>query len=168
MLLRFEDQYDPYAASTDNKGSGRHYGVAGEDPWPISVSHLNEALMKFRNMRREGVVMGDSSLDNAMLDQCRRQGRSVGSSAHDISEPGQAGCSSPARSIRIVRIWLGHDLWMPWLLHVLTWWPTGILPDVTTKILLDMGAAPTANTFGLYITTLKESTKTFRRRPPRL
>ena len=27
--------------------------------------------------------------------------------------------------------------------------------------LLDMGAAPTANTFGLYITTLKESTKTF-------
>jgi len=27
--------------------------------------------------------------------------------------------------------------------------------------LLDMGAAPTANTFGLYITTLKDSTKTF-------
>ena len=27
--------------------------------------------------------------------------------------------------------------------------------------LLDMGAAPSANTFGLYITTLKESTKTF-------
>jgi hypothetical protein len=27
--------------------------------------------------------------------------------------------------------------------------------------LRDIGAAPTANTFGLYITTLKESTKTF-------
>ena len=49
----FEDQYDPYAASTDNKGSVAITELL-EKTHGRSSSHLNEALMKFRNMRRAG------------------------------------------------------------------------------------------------------------------
>ena len=49
----FEDSYDPYAATTDNKGSVAITELLEKTHGRFS-SHLNDALARFKNMRRAG------------------------------------------------------------------------------------------------------------------
>ncbi len=150
----FEDQYDPYAASTDNKGSVAITELL-EKTHGRSSSHLNEALMKFRNMRRAGRhprFFTYAKLINAAAKEDRLN------LAHDILNLAKQDVPLLPQ-YRIVRYG-----WVTILDAMVAACLTCGQRDLAGRYhqdLLDMGAAPTANTFGLYITTLKESTKTF-------
>ncbi|KAF1915144.1 hypothetical protein BDU57DRAFT_263593 [Ampelomyces quisqualis] len=150
----FEDQYDPYAASTDNKGSVVITELL-EKTHGRSASHLNEALMKFKNMRRAGRhprFFTYAKLINAAAKEDRLN------LAHEILNLAKQDVPLLPQ-YRIVRYG-----WVTILDAMVAASLTCGQRDLAARYhqdLLDMGAAPTANTFGLYITTLKESTKTF-------
>lgn len=150
----FEDSYDPYAATTDNKGSVVITDLLEKTHGKFS-SHLNEALTRFKNMRRLGrhprfftyaKLIGAAAKDNRL------------GLAHDILA--MAKTDVPYLSqYRIVR----HG-WITILdAMVAACLTVGERRQAEQfhRELLSIGAAPSANTFGLYITTLKESTKTF-------
>jgi len=148
----YTDSFDPYAASTDFKGSAiitesldNHRNSAG----------LNEALNRFKNIRfagRHPRYIAYAKLINATA----KEGRI--NLTHEILEMARKDVP-----------------FLPEYAVVLHGW-TSILDAMVGACLtagrrnsaeqfhqemLAMGAAPSANTFGLYITTLKESTRTF-------
>lgn len=148
----FADSYDPYAAATDYRGSTI---IVEELENRRNTAGLNEALMKFRNIRRAGrhpryIVY------SKLISAAAKEGRT--NLIHDI--------------LGIAR----HDMpFLPQYSVVRHGW-SSILDAMVGACLtlgrrtlaaqfhqemLEKGTAPTANTFGLYITTLKESTKTF-------
>lgn len=150
----FEDSYDPYATTTDNRGSVAITDLL-EKTHGKSSSHLNEALTRFKNMRRAGrhprfftyakLISAAAKEDRLPL-------------AHDILALAKQDVPYLPQ-YRIVRFgWV--SILDAMVAACLT---TGQrrLAAQYHQDLLDMGAAPSANTFGLYITTLKESTKTF-------
>ncbi|KAF1984787.1 hypothetical protein K402DRAFT_136292 [Aulographum hederae CBS 113979] len=150
----FEESYDPYAVTTDNKGSVAITDLL-DKPHGRSSSHLNEALNKFKNMRRAGrhprffiyakLIAAAAKEDRLTL-------------AHDILNLAKQDVPLMPQ-YRIVRYG-----WVTILdAMVAACLTTGQrhLASQYHQDLLEMGAAPSANTFGLYITTLKESTKTF-------
>ncbi|MCJ1312231.1 hypothetical protein MMC25_005905 [Agyrium rufum] len=149
-----DDTYDPYAASTDFRGSAI-IAEELEKPGSNTSAHLNEALQTLRNIRRAGrhpraVVY--AKLINAAAKESRTN------LVHDIL--GMARNDMPfVPGSRIVR----HG-WTS-ILDAMTGacLTSGNRKEAAEyhQELLDMGSAPSANTFGLYITTLKESTKTF-------
>lgn len=149
-----EDSFDPYAYATDFRGSALIAdGLENASGRP--ETHLNEALNRFRNMRRIGRhprYITYAKLITAAA-KCNRVDL-----VHDI--------------FRMAR----RDVPLLPHYHVVKYGWVSILDAMVSacltlgdrsqaskyhKELLDIGAAPTANTFGLYITTLKESTKTF-------
>ena len=146
--------FDPYAKTTDFKGSNviadeleNHRARPG--------ANLNEALMRFRNIRRAGrhpryIVYAK------LIAAAAKEGRT--NLIYDIH--GMARQDMPLLpQYNVVR----HG-WVS-ILDVMV----GACLTVGNRTmaaqfhheLLDMGSAPTANTFGLYITTLKDSTRTF-------
>lgn len=149
-----EDNYDPYAHSTDFRGSAL-IAEELESSNGRAQSHLNDALIKFRNMRRIG-----------------RHPRYI-TYAKLITAAAKCGRMSLVQEI------LGmarHDVPLLPQYNVIKYGWTSILDAMVAACLtlgdrvsarnfhqelLSIGAAPSANTFGLYITTLKESTKTF-------
>ncbi|KAK4947714.1 hypothetical protein LTR66_014179, partial [Elasticomyces elasticus] len=150
----FDDSFDPYASRTDNKGSIAITDLL-EKTQGRSSTNLNEALTKFRNMRRAGrhprfytyakLIMGAAKENQLNL-------------AHDILEMAKQDVPFQDQ-YRIVRYG-----WVTILDSMVAACLTVGRRDLAAKFhrdLLDMGAAPSANTYGLYITTLKESTKTF-------
>ncbi|KAH7414329.1 hypothetical protein DE146DRAFT_32082 [Phaeosphaeria sp. MPI-PUGE-AT-0046c] len=150
----FEDQYDPYAASTDNKGSVVITELL-EKTHGRSASHLNEALMKFKNMRRAGRHPRFFTYAKLITAAAKEDRLNL---AHDILNLAKQDVPLLAQ-YRIVRYG-----WVTILDAMVAASLTCGQRDLAARYhqdLLDMGAAPTANTFGLYITTLKESTKTF-------
>jgi pentatricopeptide repeat protein len=152
----FEDTFDPYAALTDFKGSALiadelERGNSGRN----KVSRLNEALARFRNIRRAGRhprYITYAKLISAAAREDRMQ------LAQDIL--GMARTDIPLlNQYSVVRYgWV--SILDAMVGACLTLGNRGLAAQYHQE-LLDMGAAPTANTFGLYITTLKESTKTF-------
>ncbi|KAH7080213.1 hypothetical protein BKA63DRAFT_238227 [Paraphoma chrysanthemicola] len=150
----FEDQYDPYAASTDNKGSVAITELL-EKTHGRSASHLNEALMKFKNMRRAGRHPRFFTYAKLITAAAKEDRLNL---AHDILNLAKQDVPLLPQ-YRIVRYG-----WVTILDAMVAASLTCGQRDLAARYhqdLLDMGAAPTANTFGLYITTLKESTKTF-------
>ena len=149
-----EDSFDPYASSTDFRGS-TIISEELERHDRSGTANLNEALLRLRNMRRVGrhpryVVYG------RLISAAARDART--SFIHELL--GMARQDMPYNpAYRTVR----HG-WASILDAVtgacLTLGQRSLAAQYHQE-LLDMGAAPTANTFGLYITTLKESTKTF-------
>jgi len=149
----YNDTFDPYAALVDHRGSAIIVEEL-EKQGSRRGSNLNEALARFRNIRRAG-----------------RHPRYI-AYAKLITSAAKDGRGNLINEI------LGmarHD--MPLLLHhsvVRHGWVSILdamvgacltignrqMAAVHHQELLDMGAAPSANTFGLYITTLKEYTKT--------
>ena len=150
----YVETFDPYASTTDYRGSTiiadeleRHSAKTG--------TALNDVLVRFRNMRRAGrhpryIVYAK------MISAAAKDGR--------------------ANVIQDILTMAKQD--MPFLPHyraVRHGWSSILDAMVGACLtlgnramaaqfhqeLLDIGSAPTANTFGLYITTLKESTKTF-------
>ncbi|KAF2995854.1 hypothetical protein E8E13_003379 [Curvularia kusanoi] len=154
VVPTFEDQYDPYAASTDNKGSVAITELL-EKTHGRTASHLNEALMKFKNMRRAGRHPRFFTYAKLITAAAKEDRLTL---AHDILNLAKQDVPLVPQ-YRIVRYG-----WVTILDAMVAACLTCGQRDLAGRYhqdLLDMGAAPTANTFGLYITTLKESTKTF-------
>ena len=150
----FEDQYDPYAASTDNKGSVAITELL-EKTHGRTASHLNEALMKFKNMRRAGRHPRFFTYAKLITAAAKEDRLTL---AHDILNLAKQDVPLVPQ-YRIVRY--GWVTILDAMVAACLTCGQRNLAGRYHQDLLDMGAAPTANTFGLYITTLKESTKTF-------
>jgi len=149
-----EDSYDPYAASTDNRGSVAITDLLEKTHGKFS-SHLNDALTRFKNMRRLG--RHPRFFTYAKLITAAAKDNRLGL-AHDILNMAKADVPYLPQ-YRIVRYgWITIlDAMVAACLTV----GKRQQAEQFHQELLNIGAAPSANTFGLYITTLKESTKTF-------
>ncbi|CAG8949229.1 hypothetical protein HYFRA_00004853 [Hymenoscyphus fraxineus] len=152
----YEDTFDPYAASTDFKGSSviadeLERGNSGR----AKVSRLNEALGRFRNIRRSG--RHPRYITYAKLISAAAKDERI-NLVHDIL--GMARSDIPCLpQYPVVRY--GWVSILDAMVGACLTLGNRTLAAQYHQELLDMGASPTANTFGLYITTLKESTKTF-------
>ncbi|KAM0819127.1 putative Pentatricopeptide repeat protein [Seiridium cardinale] len=150
----YEDNFDPYAHSTDFKGSS----IISDE---LEGAHgrkgpkLIEALNRFRNMRRAGrhpryityaKLISAAARENRM-DLC-----------HDILAMARTDVPLLPQ-YAIVRY--GWSSILDAMVGACLTLGDRTLAEQYHLELLEMGAAPSANTFGLYITTLKESTKTF-------
>ncbi|KAF2239924.1 hypothetical protein EV356DRAFT_562684 [Viridothelium virens] len=148
------DDYDPYAVTTDNRGSqaitdllDKTHGRHG--------AHLNEALSKFRNMRRAGRHPRFFTYGK-LISAAAREGRLT--LAHEILESAKQDVPFLPHNRVVQYGWHGIlDTMVAACLN------TGARNEAAHfhQELNEVGGAPSANTFGLYITTLKESTKTF-------
>ncbi|KAI9798050.1 MAG: hypothetical protein M1835_005054 [Candelina submexicana] len=149
-----QDNYDPYASTTDYKGS-TFIADELERSNGRNVSHLNDALIKFRNMRRAG--KHPRYITYAKLITAAAKDDRI-NLVHDIL--GMARQDMPLLpQYRVVRY--GWVSILDSMVGACLTLGNRVLAAQYHQELLDVGAAPTANTFGLYITTLKESTKTF-------
>ncbi|KAI9724075.1 MAG: hypothetical protein M1812_000794 [Candelaria pacifica] len=149
-----QDTYDPYGSTTDYKGSTI---IADELERNNSRngSHLNDALVKFRNMRRAGKHPRYITYAKLIAAAAKDDRMNL---VHDIL--GMARQDMPLLpQYRVVRY--GWVSILDSMVGACLTLGNRVLAAQYHQELLDMGAAPTANTFGLYITTLKESTKTF-------
>jgi pentatricopeptide repeat protein len=153
-LPTFEDSHDPYSASTDNKGSVMITDLLEKNHGKFS-SHLNEALVKFRNMRRLG--RHPRFFTYAKLISAAAKDNRI-ELAHEILAMARQDVPYQAQ-YRIVRFgWISIlDAMVAACLQT----SQRHLAEQFHQELRSIGASPSANTFGLYITTLKESTKTF-------
>lgn len=148
----FTDSYDPYAATTDYRGSSI---IAEELENRRNSAGLNEALIRFRNIRRTGrhpryIVYAK------LISAAAKEGRT--NLIHDIL--GMARTDIPfLPQYSIVRH--GWSTILDSMVGACLTVGHRILAAQFHQEMLDMGITPTANTFGLYITTLKDSTKTF-------
>jgi len=152
----FEDTFDPYAASTDFKGSAL---IADElergNGARAKVSRLSDALGRFRNIRRAGRHPRYITYAKLISAAAREDKMDL---VHDIL--GMARSDVPMLpQYSVVRY--GWVSILDAMVGACLTLGNRTLAAQYHQELLDMGAAPTANTFGLYITTLKESTKTF-------
>ncbi|KAL7796623.1 hypothetical protein V8C37DRAFT_372410 [Trichoderma ceciliae] len=150
----YEDNYDPYAHNTDFKGSS----LIADD---LEGNHgrkgprLNEALNRFRNMRRAGrhpryityAKLISAAARESKMDLCQ-----------DIL--GMARTDVPPVAHNAVVRYGWSSILDAMVGACLTLGNRGRAEQYHQE-LLEMGATPSANTFGLYITTLKDSTKTF-------
>ncbi|KAI1765387.1 hypothetical protein GGR53DRAFT_490224 [Hypoxylon sp. FL1150] len=150
----FEDNFDPYAHNTDFKGSSiisdELEGAHGR-----KGPRLNEALTRFRNIRRAGrhpryityAKMISAAARDGKMDLC-----------HDILAMARTDVPFlPQYSV----VRYGWSSILDAMVGACLTLGDRVLAEQYHLELFEMGAAPSANTFGLYITTLKESTKTF-------
>jgi pentatricopeptide repeat protein len=146
------DTYDPYATTTDYRGSTI---IVDELENCRNSAGLNEALIRFRNIRRAGrhpryIVYAK------LISAAAKEGRS--NLIHDII--GMARTDIPLLpQYSVVRH--GWSTILDSMVGACLVAGRRQMAAQFHQELLDMGSAPTANTFGLYITTLKDSTKTF-------
>ncbi|KAL6881103.1 hypothetical protein J3F83DRAFT_721027 [Trichoderma novae-zelandiae] len=150
----YEDNHDPYAHNTDFKGSS----LIADD---LEGSHgrkgprLNEALNRFRNMRRAGrhpryityAKLISAAARESRMDLCQ-----------DVLAMARTDVPPIAHNAVVRYGW--SSILDAMVGACLTLGNRGRAEQYHQE-LLEMGAAPSANTFGLYITTLKASTKTF-------
>lgn len=150
----FDNSIDPYAARTDNKGSLAITDLL-EKGYGRPTAILNDAMTKFRNIRRAGRhprFFAYSKLINAaakenQFDTCNEI---VEMAKQDVPFLPQ---------FRVV-----HHGWVAILDSILAACLMTGRRELAAQYhsdLLEIGSAPSANTFGLYITTLKENTQTF-------
>ena len=148
------ETFDPYAALTDHKGSATIVDELEKQGNRTGAS-LNEALMRFRNIRRAGRHPRYVAYAK-LISVAAKDGRA--NLTHDIL--GMARQDVPfLPQYSVVRH--GWSLILDAMVGACLTVGNRRMAEDFHQELLDMGAAPTANTFGLYITTLKESTKTF-------
>ncbi|PGH28714.1 hypothetical protein GX50_08547 [[Emmonsia] crescens] len=149
-----EDTFDPYAHATDFRGSAVIADILENTSGRVE-NHLNDAMIKFKNMRRIG-----------------RHPRYI-TYAKLITAAAKCGRMNLVQEILSMA---RHDVPLIPQYKVVKYGWTSILDAMVAASLTlgergqaakyhqelnNIGSAPSANTFGLYITTLKESTKTF-------
>jgi pentatricopeptide repeat protein len=146
---------DPYETSTDHRGSllvaeqlERNSGHSGR-------SQLKEALSILRNIRRASRHPSFATYAKLITAAAKENRPDVAREVHAMARadvPYLPQFESTRQGWILIL-----DAMVSACLN------TGDRPTAMHyhQELLDMGAAPSANTFGLYITTLKESTKTF-------
>jgi pentatricopeptide repeat protein len=150
----YEDTFDPYAHNTDFKGSSL---ISDE----LEGAHgrkgpkLNDALARFRNIRRAGRHPRYITYAK-LISAAAREGKME--TCNDILNMARTDVPLLPQYAVVRYGWssildsmVGACLSLGYRGHA----------EQYHQELLDMGATPSANTFGLYITTLKESTKTF-------
>jgi pentatricopeptide repeat protein len=150
----YEDSFDPYAHNTDFKGSSL---IADdlEGSHGRKGSRLNEALNRFRNMRRAGrhpryityAKLISAAAREGKMDVCQ-----------DILA--MARTDMPVMPQYAVVRYGWSSILDAMVGACLNLGNRGRAEQYHQE-LLEMGSTPSANTFGLYITTLKDSTKTF-------
>lgn len=147
----FDESFDPYASRTDVKGSN----IINELLERPQNRRTTEAFSKFRNMRRLGRVPRMFTYGKLIESAAKDNNLTL---AHELLAMAKQDVPFDAR-YRVVRFG-----WQQILDHMVAGCLTVDQRDLAARFhqdLLDMGAAPSANTFGLYITTLKDNTKTF-------
>ena len=147
----FEDTFDPYANRTDVKGSN----VINDMLERPHGRRMTEALNKFRNMRRIGRVPRMFTYGKLIESAAKENNLNL---ASDILNMAKQDVPFDAR-YRVVRFG-----WQQILDNMVAACLNVGRRDLAGRYhqdMIDMGFAPSANTFGLYITTLKENTKTF-------
>ncbi|KAK4696130.1 pyridoxamine 5'-phosphate oxidase, partial [Lecanoromycetidae sp. Uapishka_2] len=146
------DTYDPYAANTDFRGSTIIVELLEKRR---NNAGLNEALTRFRNIRLAGrhpryIVYAK------LITAASKEGRVK--AMDDIYGTAETDFPFMAQYAVVRQGWSSIlDAMAGACLTVNDREKAAIFHQK----MLDIGAAPSANTFGLYITTLKESTKTF-------
>nr|POF13621.1 pentatricopeptide repeat-containing protein 5, mitochondrial [Quercus suber] len=147
----FDESFDPYAIRTDVKGSN----IINELLEHSQGRRMAEALAKFRNMRRVGRVPRMFTYSKLIESAAKVNDIAL---ARELLELAKTDVPFDSR-YRVVRFG-----WQQILDHMVAGCLTLGRRDLAARYhqdLLALGAAPSANTFGLYITTLKENTKTF-------
>ncbi|QUC20201.1 uncharacterized protein UV8b_04442 [Ustilaginoidea virens] len=150
----FEENYDPHAHNTDFKGSSL---IADdlEGGQGRKGGRLDEALGRFRNIRRAGrhpryityAKLISAAAREGKIDLC-----------HEILAMARADVPLMPQYATVRYGWSSIlDAMVGACLNL----GNRGRAEQYHQELLEMGAAPSANTFGLYITTLKDSTKTF-------
>lgn len=153
-VASYEDTFDPYAHSTDFKGSSL---ISDE----LEGSHgrkgpkLNDALARFRNMRRAGrhpryityAKLISAAAREGKMDVCT-----------DILNMARTDVPLMPQ-YAVVRY--GWSSILDAMVGACLNMGRRAQAEQFHQELLDMGATPSANTYGLYITTLKETAKTF-------
>lgn len=150
----FEDNYDPYGLTTDYKGSST-ISEELEKSQGRHSQHLRDALARFRNMRRAGRHPRYITYAKLISAAAKEQQLNI---AEDILNMAKQDVPLLPES-KVVR----HG-WESILDAMIGTCLSVGRRDLAARFhqdILSIGAAPSANTFGLYITTLKESTKTF-------
>ncbi|KAI0444301.1 hypothetical protein F4803DRAFT_512062 [Xylaria telfairii] len=154
LPVAFEDNFDPYAHTTDFKGSSiisdELEGAHGR-----KGPRLQEALGRFRNMRKAGRHPRYITYSK-LISAAAREGK-MGLCNEILS---MARTDVPLVPQYAVVRYGWSSILDAMVGACLTLGDRGLAEQYHME-LLNMGAAPSANTFGLYITTLKESTKTF-------
>ncbi|KAL9125979.1 MAG: hypothetical protein Q9217_004894 [Psora testacea] len=144
--------YDPYAATTDYRGSAI---IIEELENHRNSLGLSEALIRFRNIRRGGRHPRYIAYAR-LITAASKEGRI--NLTHDIL--GMARRDMPFLPAYPV-IQQGWSSILDAMVGACLIAGRRSLAEQFHQELLDMGSTLTANTYGLYITTLKESTKTF-------
>jgi len=148
--VAIDDSYDPYTSSTDFKGSAL-IAEELEKTHGRTASHFNEAMARFRNMRRSGRhprYPTYAKLINAAAKESRLDVATdiLGAAATDIPL---------IHNNTTVRAgWV--SIYDALLAAALTCSDRALAAQYHEQ-LLGLGAAPSANTYGLYITTLGTS-----------
>lgn len=150
----YEDTFDPYAHNTDFKGSSLISDEL-EGGHGRKGSKLNDALTRFRNMRRAGRHPRYITYAK-LISAAAREGKA--DLCHDILAMARSDVPLLPQ-YAVVRY--GWSSILDAMVGACLTVGDRNLAEQYHQELLAMGATPSANTFGLYITTLKESTKTF-------
>ncbi|KAL8669661.1 MAG: hypothetical protein Q9168_005757 [Polycauliona sp. 1 TL-2023] len=152
--IAYPDDADPYSATFDHRGSNMILDEL-DNPRVRSAASLDSALLRFRNMRRVG-QHPRYMVYAKLITAAAKEGRInlifdlLGMAKQDVTFLPQYA------SVR--------DGWYSILDSMIGACLTVGRRKAASEFhqeLLQMGSAPTANTFGLYITTLKESTRSF-------
>ncbi|KAL2761082.1 hypothetical protein ACRALDRAFT_1045771 [Sodiomyces alcalophilus JCM 7366] len=150
----FDDSFDPYAHNTDFKGSSM---ISDE----LEGSHgrkgprLNEALTRFRNMRRIGRHPRYITYAKLISAAARENRMEL---CHEILAMARTDVPLLPQYPMVRYGWTSI---LDAMVGACLTTGDRHMAEQFHQELLAMGSAPSANTFGLYITTLKESTKTF-------
>lgn len=146
------DTYDPHSATTDFKGSAI---IVDELEARRNGAGLTEALRRFRNIRLAGRHPRYAAYAK-LISAAAREGRV--SLTDDILGMARTDVPFIASHPAVLSGWVAI---LDAMVGACLTSGRRSQAEQVHQELLAIGAAPTANTFGLYITTLKESTKTF-------
>ena len=152
---RREDPFDPYAENTDSQGSYRILDELEGGAHSRKAPRLSEALSRLRNMRRAGrharysvyAKLISTAAKEGKMDVCQEV---LGMARTDVP---------PLPQYATVRY--GWVLILDAMIGACLAQGRRTFAEGYHQELLAMGATPTANTYGLYITTLKDTAKSF-------
>ncbi|KAF7718557.1 Uncharacterized protein PECH_003105 [Penicillium ucsense] len=148
------ESYDPYAQGTDFRGSAMIAEVLEEGSGRADT-HLSDALARLETMRRSGRHPRYITYAK-LITAAAKVGRME--LAHDIHAMARADVPLNPAHNAVKYGWV--SILDAMVAACLTLGDRHLAAQYHQE-LLGLGSAPSANTFGLYITTLKESTKTF-------
>ena len=151
----YESTEDPYSASTDVKGSTSIADELERNFGKSNSSRLNEALAKFKNIRRAGRHPRYITYAK-LISAAAREGR--GNLVQELLAMAKTDVPLIPHNGSVRHGWVSI---LDAMIGASLTLGDRKSAEGYHQDLLGLGAAPSPNTFGLYITTLKESTKTF-------